>query len=147
MTICRCVAAAVLLFKSPSWGNSSVFWQKLLGLFYSFGFFGPQEEDPVLTMQKTGLVWKRLSPMDVITMDGSVNNHFPVLGHFRHGDNNQLGDPRASLLLTSEKVVFCNTLSMDYTGKPSNIKIFWGPKYNGVLGCWCFSRFIALYYV
>ena len=29
---------------------------------------------------------------------GSVNNHFPVLGHFRHGDDNQPGDPRASLL-------------------------------------------------
>ena len=34
-----------------------------------------------------------------------------VFSHFRHGDkqsNNQPVDPRASLLLTSEKVVFCN---------------------------------------
>ena len=40
-------------------------------------------------------------------------------------------------------IVFWYMLSMDYTGKPSNclmlnIKIFWGPKYNGMIGCWCF---------
>ena len=43
-------------------------------------------------------------------MDGSVNKYSPVLGHFQHGDGNQLDDPRASLLLTSEKVVFCKIM-------------------------------------
>ena len=41
---------------------------------------------------------------------GSQQSFCCVLGHFRHGDkqtNNQPGDPRASLLLTSEKAVFC----------------------------------------
>ena len=45
--ICRCVAAAVLLFKSSSWEICRFCGKKLLGLFYSFGFFGPKEEDPV----------------------------------------------------------------------------------------------------
>ena len=34
-----------------------------------------------------------------------------ILGHFRHGEEqtlNQPDDPRASLLLTTEKAVFCN---------------------------------------
>ena len=55
MPICRCVAAAVLLFKSSSWEICRFCGKKLLGLFYSFGFFGPKEEDLVSTMQNTGL--------------------------------------------------------------------------------------------
>ena len=45
---------------------------------------------------------------------GAVNNHFPVYWAIclvtvtPNRTNNQLGDSRASLLLTSEKTVFCN---------------------------------------
>ena len=48
--------------------------------------------------------------MNVITM-GQSTTISCSLGHFRHCDKHpttgQLGDPRASLLLTSEKVVLC----------------------------------------
>ena len=56
-----------------------------------------------------GLFWKRVSPMVVIGR-GKSATFFCVLGHLRYGDkqlNDQQGDPRASLLLTNEKVLFC----------------------------------------
>ena len=43
--------------------------------------------------------------LDVIPRGGSQQPFYCVLGHFRHGDTQpteQLGDPSASLLLTSE---------------------------------------------
>ena len=64
-------------------------------------------------MQKTGwsyLVWKRVS-LWMWSLGGSQQPFSCVLGHFRHGvkrTNEQSGDPSASLLLTSEKAVFCN---------------------------------------
>ena len=79
-------------------------------------------------MQGTGwanyscfLVWsvKRVSPRDVITMGlwGIEQPFFCVFVYFLHGDKqtnerttNQQGDPRGSLLLTSEKAVFCKIL-------------------------------------
>ena len=77
-----------------------------------------QEQDPVSTMQKTGwtifplfwsgLVWKTVSPW-IRSLRGSQQPFSCVLGHFWHGDDkrttNQPADPRASLLLTSEKAV------------------------------------------
>ena len=92
--------------------------------------------DPVSTMQKTGwtknlsllltwiycgdglvwyfLVWsgKGILPMDVITKAQSTAISC-VWDHFRDGDKGtptQPGDPRASLLLTTEKAVFCTLL-------------------------------------
>ena len=69
------------------------------------------EQDPVSTMQKTGLTnYKRVSLLDLIIRARSTAI-FCVLGHFWHGDtqtNEQTTRcPSASLLLTSEKAVFC----------------------------------------
>ena len=81
-----------------------------------------KEQDPVSTMQKTGstirssfLVWCSLEKgftLDLTTRGQSTTVSY-VLGHFWHGD--QPGDPSASLLLTSEKAVFCNVLLLDGT--------------------------------
>ena len=52
---------------------------------------------------------------DWLDLWGSQQPFSCVFGHFRHGDKQpteQLGDPRASLLLTSEKAVFCNKVSI-----------------------------------
>ena len=78
------------------------------------------KQDPASTKQKTGwtihsfpwsyLVWKRVS-LWMWSLGGSQHPFSCVLGHFRRGDdqtNEQPGDPSASLLLTSEKAVFCN---------------------------------------
>ena len=59
-----------------------------------------------------GSVWKRVSPLDLI-IRRSQQLFFYLFSHFRHGEqpNDQMtkqpDDPRASLLLTSEKAVFC----------------------------------------
>ena len=54
--------------------------------------------------------------LDVITR-GAVNSHFPVYwAIFGMVTNKQPGNSSASLLLTSEKVVFCkNHLKVDFT--------------------------------
>ena len=52
----------------------------------------------------SGLVWKKVSPYMYVITRGSQHPLSCVLGHFQHGDkqtNEQPGDPRASLLLTS----------------------------------------------
>ena len=60
---------------------------------------------------------KRLAGQIIVIIRGAFSNHFfCVLGHFGHGDeqtNKQLGSPRASLLLTSEKAVFCNFITFN----------------------------------
>ena len=79
----------------------------------------PEEQDTVSTMQKTGwtihssfLVLPGLEKGFILWSLGDNEQPFScVLGHFRHGDNRttkQPADPSASLLLTSEKAVFCN---------------------------------------
>ena len=79
-----------------------------------------EEQDPVSIMQDfvgrlfliPGLVWSGKGyHLWMWSLWGSQHQPFTyVLGHLRHGDNRtneQLGDPRASLLLTSDKTVFC----------------------------------------
>ena len=77
------------------------------------------EQDPVSTMQKTG--WTNHSSFLVLLSGfqfgwihwGAVNNHFPVIWLFlswwqtNKQTNDQIGDPSASVLSTSEKAVFC----------------------------------------
>ena len=77
-------------------------------------------EDSASTMQKTGwtncssfLVWygKRFFTLNVVT-GGAIQSHFHVneaiFGMVTNKQPNiQLDDPSASLLLTSEKAVFC----------------------------------------
>ena len=76
-------------------------------------------EDSASTMQKTNcssfLVWsgKRFFTLNVVT-GGAIQSHFHVneaiFGMVTNKQPNiQLDDPSASLLLTSEKAVFCNT--------------------------------------
>ena len=76
------------------------------------------ERYPVSSMQKTGwtnppfLVWSvKGFHLWMLSFGGIQQPFFCVLGHFWHDDtqpkNNQLGDPSAGLLLTSEKAVFC----------------------------------------
>ena len=57
------------------------------------------------------LVCKRVSPIDVITGGKSTTIFLcigPLSATFGVVTNKQLGDPRASLLLSSEKAVLCN---------------------------------------
>ena len=64
---------------------------------------------PIIPHSWSGLVWKRVSPMDVITMGQSTTIFlciWPFSAWWR--TSNQPGDPSASLLLVSEKAVFCN---------------------------------------
>ena len=83
----------------------------------------PRIQDPVSTMQKTGLTnfssfldWYDVEKGITYGCDhfiwGSQQPFSCVFGHFRHGGDKQStkqpGDPSASLLLTSEKAVFCN---------------------------------------
>ena len=72
----------------------------------------PQSQDPVSTIQKTGLT-NYSSFLGWSGPFGAVNSHFfCVFGHFWHPDTrttNQLGDPSASLLSSSEKAVSCNS--------------------------------------
>ena len=80
------------------------------------------KQDPVSTMQKTGrtddssfLVCPGLEEGIAYGCDrkGAINSHFSVyLAIFGmvspNQPNKQPGDPKASLLLTSEKALFCN---------------------------------------
>ena len=80
-----------------------------------------KKQDPVFIMQKTGWtihssflvwIWKRISFWDMITR-GQWTTIFLCIGPFsvwwqpNEGTTKQPGDSSASLLLTSEKAVFC----------------------------------------
>ena len=61
-----------------------------------------------------GLVWSEKEFHFGRDHEEAVNNHFPeywaIFGMVTNKQtNDQPGDPRASLLLTSEKAVFCNS--------------------------------------
>ena len=65
---------------------------------------------PIIPLSWSCLVCKRVSHVDVI--NGAVNNHFSVYEAIfgmvtKDHPTKQLGELRASLLLTSEKPVFC----------------------------------------
>ena len=79
--------------------------------------FKPPEpmQNTCLTNYSSVLVWTAKGfQIWVRTLGGSQQPFSCVLSHFRHGDlqhiTEQLGDPRGSLLLTSEKVVFCKIM-------------------------------------
>ena len=58
---------------------------------------------PIIPLYWSSVVWKRVSPW-MWSLWGSQQPFSCLLGHFRHGDNKptkQLGDPSASVLLTS----------------------------------------------
>ena len=65
---------------------------------------------PIIFLSWSGLVWKSCITYGFDQQD-TVNNHW-------HGDGDrtkkQPGNPRASLLLTSEKAVFCNIFCCQY---------------------------------
>ena len=63
------------------------------------------KQDQGTSVQKTVWVWSGFDHW------GAVNSYFSVYSAIFGmvtNNNNQPGDPRASLLLTSEKAVFCN---------------------------------------
>ena len=73
---------------------------------------------PIIPPSMSDLVWKRVSPLDVIIRVQSTAIFLCTwpFSAWWWRTNNQPGDPRASLLLTSEKAVFC--------------KIYWQSKHT-----------------
>ena len=72
-----------------------------------------------------GLVWKRVSPSDAIirAQSAAISCIWPFLAWWRM--NGQPGDPIASLLLTSEKAVFCDVANAQRKSK--TIDLHWEP--------------------
>ena len=76
-----------------------------------------RREKLYLTEQRPDIPWIHLPSSGLVriwSLGRSQQLFFCVFSHFRHGDdqtNEQPGDPSASLLLTSEKAVFCNLLT------------------------------------
>ena len=72
-----------------------------------------RQEKLYLTEQRPHIPWIHLPSSGLVriwSLGRSQQLFFCVFSHFRHGDdqtNEQPGDPSASLLLTSEKAVFC----------------------------------------
>ena len=72
-----------------------------------------------------GLVWKRMSPLNAIirATSAAIFCIWPFSAWWR--TNGQPGDPIASLLLTSEKAVFCDVANAQR--KSNTINLQWEP--------------------
>ena len=98
-----------------------------------------RQEKLYLTEQRPYIPWIHLPSSGLVriwSLGRSQQLFFCVFSHFRHGDdqtNEQPGDPSASLLLTSEKAVFCkNRAVFCYTRNhntfPSQSMRDWGTQ-------------------
>ena len=74
---------------------------------------------PIIPQSWSGLAWKSVSPMDVITL-GQSTTIFLCIRPFSmrtKQPTKQQGDPSASLLLTSENAVYCNCDHIGFYGQ------------------------------
>ena len=111
--------------KTALHANHAKFLQTRLNFQFELAEWKSVEQDPVSTMHKTGwtnyssfLVWsgKRFLPMALITWTDSITIFMSVevdevifeLWQTNKRPANQVNQEQASLLLTSEKAIFCN---------------------------------------
>ena len=124
----RCTLSILCESKTALHANHAKFLQTRLNFQFELAEWKSVEQDPVSTMHKTGwtnyssfLVWygNRFLPMALITWTDSITIFMSVevdevifeLWQTNKRPANQVNQEQASLLLTSEKAVFCNFIN------------------------------------